>query len=194
MTACALGLVLNCSYLDFCLVTFEKVVGKLLTIKGHVVKARPKRLRVATADFCCLKCGASQTHAFDRGQYSIPTRCNDNCRSRSFTMIRPTARYIDAQEIRLQEAQEENTVQAGRTPRQIEVELTHDLVDICRPGDIVFVAATVAAINTAVASGQMGKRAKETSTYKLCTCIWWRSDFTTPFRLFLFYRKRCSAN
>ena len=31
----------------------------------------------------------------------------------------------------------------------------------------MLVAATVAAINTAVAAGQMGKRAKETSTYKL---------------------------
>jgi DNA replicative helicase MCM subunit Mcm2 (Cdc46/Mcm family) len=145
------------------------LVGKMLTIKGHVVKARPKRLCVATADFCCLKCGTSQTHSFDRGRYSVPTQCanSESCRSKSFTLVRPTARYIDAQEIRLQEAQEENTVQAGRTPRQIEVELTHDMVDVCRPGDIVLVAATVAAINTAVAAGQMGKRAKETSTYKL---------------------------
>jgi DNA helicase MCM8 len=145
------------------------LVGKLLTIKGHVVKARPKRLRVATADFACLKCGVSQTHAFDRGQYSIPKSCRaDDCRSRSFTLLRSTARYMDVQEIRLQEAQEENIAHAGRSPRQIEVELTHDLVDACRPGDIVLVAARVDAINTAIVAGQMGKRAKETSTYKLC--------------------------
>jgi len=144
------------------------LVGKLLTIKGHVVKARPKRLQVATAEFTCLKCRSAQTHSFaDGGRYSIPTKCyNADCRGRSFTLNRPTARYIDAQEIRLQEAQDENN-QAGRTPRQIEVELSHDLVDVCRPGDIVLVAATVCAINSAVAAGQMGKRAKETSTYKL---------------------------
>lgn len=145
------------------------LVGKLLSIKGHVVKARPKRLCVATADFMCLKCGASQTHGFENGRYSTPTLCikSPSCKAKTFTMTRPSARYMDAQEIRLQEVQEENTVQAGRTPRQIEVELTHDLVDICRPGDIVLVAAIVTAINTAVAAGQVGKRAKETSTYKL---------------------------
>lgn len=146
------------------------LVGKLLTIKGHVVKVRSKRLCVATADFVCVACGASQTHSFAHGRYSAPTQCasrKGSCRAKTFTMVRPTARYIDAQEVRLQEAQEENTGQAGRTPRQLEVELTRDLVDTCRPGDIVLVAATVVAINTAVAAGQVGKRAKETSTYKL---------------------------
>jgi DNA replicative helicase MCM subunit Mcm2 (Cdc46/Mcm family) len=147
------------------------LVGKLLSIKGHVVKARPKRLCVVTADFVCLKCGTSNTHKFDEGgRYSTPAHCintGKSCKSKSFTMMRSSARYVDAQEIRLQEAQEENTVQAGRTPRQMQVELTHDLVDVCRPGDIVLVAATVEAINAAVAAGQIGKRAKETSTYKL---------------------------
>ena len=149
------------------------LVGKLLTIKGHVVKARPKRLQVATADFVCLSCRSVQTHSFGEGRYSVPTGCtsssgnNNKCRGRTFTLQRSTVRYIDAQEIRLQEAPEENTVQAGRTPRQMEVLLQHDLVDACRPGDTVLVAATVAAINTAVAAGQLGKRARETSTYKL---------------------------
>lgn len=163
------------------------LVGKFLTIKGHVVKARPKQLRVATADFRCPKCHATLTHAFESGRYSMPTKCtggagngssgsgggdeNNNksngCKARAFTMLRPTARYIDVQELRLQETQEESTVHAGRTPRQIEVELTHDLVDNCRPGDTVLVAAIVAAVNTAVAAGKTGKRVKETSTYKL---------------------------
>ena len=147
------------------------LVGKLLTIKGHVVKARPKRLQVATADFVCLTCRSVQTHSFvEAGRYSAPTKCynsSSSCRGRTFTMQRPTARYIDSQEIRLQEAPEENTAQAGRTPRQLEVTLQHDLVDSCRPGDTVLVAATVAAINTALAAGHAGKRARETSTYKL---------------------------
>jgi DNA replicative helicase MCM subunit Mcm2 (Cdc46/Mcm family) len=144
------------------------LVGKFLTIKGHVVKARPKRLRVATADFSCPKCGSIFTHGLDQGRFSLPTSCpTEKCKSRTFTLLRPTARYFNVQDLRLQEAQEESTIYAGRTPRQLEIELTHDLVDICRPGDIVLVACTVAAINTAVASGQTGKRALETSTYKL---------------------------
>lgn len=144
------------------------LVGKLVTVTGHVVKARPQQLRVATADFGCAKCGGLVTHVFESGRYSSPTKCvTDRCRSRSFTMLRSTARYLNVQEIRLQEAQEESTMHAGRTPRQIEVELTHDLVDICRPGDSVMVAAVIAAVNTAVAAGKTGKRALENSTYKL---------------------------
>jgi DNA helicase MCM8 len=137
--------------------------------QGHVVKARAKQLRIATADFECAKCGGVVTHKFDAGQFSSPTKCvhADKCRSRTFSLVRPTVRYINVQQLRLQEAQEENTTHAGRTPRQMQVELTHDLVDICRPGDVVMVVATVAAINTAVAAGKTGKRATESSTYNL---------------------------
>jgi DNA helicase MCM8 len=144
------------------------LVGKFVSVKGNVVKARPKRLRVATADFSCQKCGASVTHAFDAGRYSLPTKCvTQQCRSKAFSLIRPTARYINVQDLRLQEAQEESTNHAGRTPRQMEVELAHDLVDAVRPGDSILMAATVAAINTAFAAGKTGKRAQENSTFKL---------------------------
>lgn len=143
-------------------------VGKLITVKGHVVKARAKRLRVATADFICSKCGACVIHSFDRGRYSIPTKCiSQGCKSRTFTMNRAMAHYTNVQELRLQEAQEESTAHSGRTPRQMPVELTNDLVDSCRPGDIVLVACIVDTVNSAVAAGRMGKRAKETSTYNL---------------------------
>jgi len=140
------------------------LVGKLVTIKGHIVKARPKRLAAVSADFHCLKCRNALPHTFEKGRYSVPTKCSTpTCRSRSFSLLRSSVRYIDAQEIRLQEAQEENTTAAGRTPRQLEVEFTHELVDQCRPGDIVQIAAIVSAINTA--AGQ--RRAKESTTFKL---------------------------
>jgi DNA replicative helicase MCM subunit Mcm2 (Cdc46/Mcm family) len=143
-------------------------VGKLITVKGHVVKARPKRLRIATADFACQKCGASQIHAFHKGKYSTPTKCvNMDCKSRSFTLEKKQATYHNVQEIRLQEAQEESTLHSGRTPRQIPVELCHDLVDSCRPGDTVMVACIVDAINAAMAAGRTGRRAKENSTFTL---------------------------
>ena len=145
------------------------LVKKFISVKGHVVKAKPKRLRVATADFSCPKCATVITHAFDQGKYSMPTSCsNPNCKGRTFNLSRPTARYINTQELRLQEAQDESTSHAGRTPRQLEVELVDDdLMDACRPGDIVLLACWVDAINSAVAAGRAGKRAQETSTYKL---------------------------
>jgi len=142
------------------------IVGKLVTVKGHVVKARPKRLRVATADFVCYQCGQTSTHGLAAGVYSIPKSCPvDGCRSKRFHFLRPSVRYVNVQDLRLQEAPDESSLQAGRTPRQLEVEMTHDLVDQCRPGDIVHIAAVVAAINTAASKGK--KRAQESTTYKL---------------------------
>jgi DNA helicase MCM8 len=144
------------------------LVGKFVAIKGHVVKARTPRLRVATADFLCPKCGGLTVHAFEQGRYSLPTKCwaSSDCRSRTFHMQRPTARYINVQEWRLQEAPDEAMVQAGRTPRQIVLEMAaDDLIHAARPGDMVLVAATVAAAPTV--TGQRGKRAQETSTYNL---------------------------
>lgn len=146
------------------------LVKKFLSIKGNVIKARPKRLRVAAADFTCQKCTTVLPHTFDQGRFSLPTHCSkDSCKSRTFVMLRPTARYTNVQELRLQESQEESTLQAGKTPRQLEVLLTHpDLIDSCRPGDTILLACTVDAINTAVAAGRSGKRAlEETSTYTL---------------------------
>lgn len=77
---------------------------KFITVKGHVTKARPKRLRVVTADFQCGKCGEAFLHRFRDGRYVPPDRCpTPKCRSRNFTLCRSTARYIDVQQIRLQE-------------------------------------------------------------------------------------------
>lgn len=148
------------------------LVKKFLSVKGHVVKARPKRLRVLTADFSCQKCASTVFNfEFDQGRFAMPTKCsNGNCKSRSFTLIRPTARYTNVQELRLQEAQDDDAASsaAGRTPRQLEVWLTQpDLIDACRPGDIVLVGCHVDAVNTATAAGRAGRRAQETSTYKL---------------------------
>jgi MCM OB domain/MCM P-loop domain len=158
------------------------LVDKFVSIKGHVVKVRAKGLRLATADFACQSCNNTVSHSFVDGKFTFPSKClpalgsdleptqnNNPCRSKSFKFLRSTARYIDIQQIRLQEAQDDNdTMQAGRTPRQVEVELTHDLVNACRPGDIILLSAIVTAINTAVAAGSKGKRAvQETSTYNL---------------------------
>ena len=56
---------------------------------------------------------------------------------------------------------------AGRAPRHMEVEVDHDLVDMCHAGDSIVVVGIVKAVNSALASGRSGKRAVETSTYKL---------------------------
>ena len=141
---------------------------RFVSIRGHVTKARPKHLRVVSADFQCGKCGCHVPHRFWDGRYSAPERCSTvKCRSKTFNLVRSTARYIDHQELRLQESQDETTVDAGRTPRQMVVEVGHDLVDGCNAGDVVQVSGIIRAVNSAVAAGKTGKRALENSTYKL---------------------------
>ena len=131
-------------------------IGKFITVRGHVTKARPKRLRVTSSDFSCSKCGEQFRHGFVEGRYSMPSNCpTKRCRSRSFSILRSTARYIDFQEIRLQELQDETQVDAGRAPRHIDVELVgNDLVELCNAGDIATVSGVVASINTAHAAGK----------------------------------------
>lgn len=152
------------------------LVGKLVSIRGHVVKARPKQLRVATSDFGCTKCGTIRSHVFVRGRYSIPSQPCKSCRSKTYTLLRSTARYTNVQELRLQESPDESTTQAGRTPRQLRVELTHELVGACRPGDTVLVAAIVDAVSTTASSsgaatgrrvGNHKRATAEASTYEL---------------------------
>ena len=130
-------------------------VGKFISVRGHVTKARPKRLRVTSSDFSCTKCGEQFRHGFAEGRYSSPSQCpTKKCRAKTFNILRSTARYMDFQEIRLQELQDETKTDAGRAPRHIDVELVGaDLVDLCNAGDIVTVTGMVASINTAHAAG-----------------------------------------
>ena len=157
-------------------------VGRLISLRGTVTKARPKRLRVLDAGFTCSKCGLNQITKFMEGKYCTPTRCEDmKCRSQKFILNRRVANFCDVQELKIQEVREEldeemesgnsgghdDNRDAGRAPRHMEVEIEHDLVDMCHAGDSIVVCGIVKAINSALASGRTGKRATETSTYKL---------------------------
>lgn len=171
-------------------------VGYLISLRGTVTKARPKRLRVLDAGFTCSKCGLHQISKFVDGKYTPPSRCVDiKCRSVKFVLNRRVANFCDVQELKVQEVREElweedgdedtgrsgmddregvgghgggGDRDAGRAPRHMEVEVTHDLVDTCHAGDSIVVCGIVRAVNSALAGGRVaGKRAAETSTYKL---------------------------
>ena len=153
-------------------------VGRLVSLRGTVTKARPKRLRVLDVGFTCQKCGLHQITRLLDGKYSSPTKCEGiKCRSQKFALNRKVANFSDVQELKIQEIQEEllygdaqgngKERDAGRAPRQLEVEVADDLVDTCNAGDSVVIVGTVRTVNSALASGRSGKRASETSTYKM---------------------------
>lgn len=153
-------------------------VDSLVSLRGTVTKARPKRLRVLDVGFTCCKCGSNQICRFIDGKYSSPKRCEDlKCRSQKFELVRKMANFCDVQELRIQEVREElsedvengmgSDRDSGRAPRHMEVEVSYDLVDRCQAGDSIVVVGVVRAMNSAFANGRRGKRAEETSTYKL---------------------------
>lgn len=148
-------------------------VHKCLSIKGQVTKVQPKRLRVTSSEFSCQKCSCSFRQKFHNGKYNVPSKCTTpKCRSKSFVLLRSTAHYMDYQEIKIQETQEEYTsfatTSGGRTPKTLEIQISgNDLVDVCRAGDIICVVGVVKAMNTAIKAGRTGRGALETSTYQL---------------------------
>ena len=77
--------------------------GKLVTIKGTVVRASGIKPMITELDFLCLKCSCSTDVRFADGIYAPPAACSaDGCRGRSFLPQRSTAKAIDWQKLRLQ--------------------------------------------------------------------------------------------
>lgn len=158
---------------------------KFISLQGRIIKSHPKRLRLITADVMCIRCGHQFEHRFQNGVYELPNRCrgippqtnsnNDNhtnnnntkkCQGQKFELLRRTAKYTDCQMLRLQEEDNVNST-AGRAPRHIDLEVTHDLVDMCHAGDCVRVTGVIQAVNSTAVAGRGGKRAAETSTFSL---------------------------
>eukprot|EP00752_Nemacystus_decipiens_P013307 g11787.t1 len=143
----------------------SNAVGKFVTVVGNVVRVSGISAMVLKASFACPKCGCEQTRQFVDGKFNPPTSCpGANCKARSFELLRSTATTVDFQKIKLQEI-EDDTSEAGRIPRTVEVELHEDLVDTCIPGDVVTVSGVVKSVNAEFASGRVNKRAKASGLY-----------------------------
>ncbi|PNW71712.1 hypothetical protein CHLRE_16g665950v5 [Chlamydomonas reinhardtii] len=124
-------------------------IGKLVTLRGTVVRMTPVRPLVTHMDFVCAKCGSRTTQAFTDGVYALPTKCaGDGCRSRTFAPHRASARCVDWQKIRLQELLGADKAAEGQVPRSVEVELSGDLVHGAVVGDVVTVVGIVKVMAT----------------------------------------------
>ncbi|XP_073988603.1 minichromosome maintenance 8 factor recombination-defective isoform X2 [Rhodnius prolixus] len=140
------------------LINFEPVVplkdikaglfGKLVTVKGTVIRVGPAKLLCVRMGFACTSCRRPQTVIQKDGVYSLPKSCISNeCKSRNFAPLCSSHLTItrNFQVIKIQESvgDSDNRVDGGRVPRTIEIELTDDLVDVCCPGDNVTVTGIV---------------------------------------------------
>lgn len=120
--------------------------GKFVSVKGTVVRVSNIKPICTVLAFECNSCSNIQTVNLPDGKYVLPTSCmSADCRGKTFLPQRSSnlTETIDWQTIRIQEIMGEDQKEAGRIPRTIDCELTHDLVDSCVPGDIVTVSGVV---------------------------------------------------
>ncbi|XP_022608585.1 DNA helicase MCM8 [Seriola dumerili] len=122
------------------------VFGRLVCVKGTVVRVSNIRPLCTRMAFRCLGCSHTQSLPLQHGKYATPTKCSQpDCRSRSFTPSRssPLTHTVDWQIIKVQELMSGEQRETGRIPRTVECQLTSDLCDSCVPGDTVTVTGIV---------------------------------------------------
>jgi DNA helicase MCM8 len=95
-------------------------LGKLVSVRGTVVRMSVVKPLVKGMDFTCSKCKGVITRQFKSGRFSPPSSCSANCRSKTFTPERATAKLMDFQKIRLQEISNLDGHEEGRLPRTVE--------------------------------------------------------------------------
>ncbi|KAM3606786.1 uncharacterized protein V6R79_023226 [Siganus canaliculatus] len=132
------------------------VFGRLVCVKGTVVRVSNIRPQCTRMAFRCLGCSDVQSLALQHGKYATPTKCvQPDCRSRSFTPLRssPLTQTVDWQIIKVQELMSGEQRETGRIPRTVECHLTSDLCDSCVPGDAVTVTGIVRVTSDGVPKG-----------------------------------------
>lgn len=116
---------------------------RLITVHGTVIRAGAPEFQCTWMAFKCLACNAEQAIRQLDGLHTQPTKCRDKCQNRTaFVALlqNPYTQTEAFQVVRLKETMEQNAhCEAGRIPDVIDVELSHDLVDVARPGDDVLV-------------------------------------------------------
>lgn len=78
-------------------------IGRLVSVRGTVVRATTAQPLVVEMEFVCGKCGAPQRVPFPDGRFAPPAGCAEHgCRSRTFAPNRAASRCIDWQRVALQ--------------------------------------------------------------------------------------------
>ncbi|KKN42729.1 hypothetical protein LCGC14_0710270 [marine sediment metagenome] len=116
-----------------------KNIDKLIYTKGILVRCSSIRPKLLKATFECAVCGSQfeviqLTSRIKWPNFCIDKRCKAKTQS-DFRLISKSSEFIDWQSITLQEIPED--LPPGRIPRSVQAILTHDLVDIVKPGDRV---------------------------------------------------------
>ncbi|XP_047500985.1 DNA helicase MCM8-like [Penaeus chinensis] len=135
--------------------------GKLVSIKGTVVRVGSIKPLCTRLAFTCLGCSTVHGVTQTEGRYTVPSLCPvQNCRSRSFVPDRShkLTHTVDWQSFRLQEIISDDQREGGRVPRTVECEVREDLVDSCVPGDMITITGIVKVSQSQEGKGNKGDK------------------------------------
>ncbi|RLI27406.1 MAG: Minichromosome maintenance protein MCM [Candidatus Hecatellales archaeon] len=117
-------------------------IERLVAFDGIVVRATPVKPLLVEAVFQC-RCGAENRVPQQGSFIRPPVKCESCGRTTGFELLPEKSKFIDYQELRVQERPED--LPPGQLPRYVEVYLEDDLVDRARPGDRVTITGIVRA-------------------------------------------------
>jgi len=122
------------------------MIGKMVAVRGIVVRASILKPLLFKAVFECERCGELTPPIKQEGfKLRKPYMCmNPECKGKRFKLREDESVFIDSQDLKIQEMQEE--MPPGQMPRQMMVRvITSDIIGVARPGDRVTVNGIVKA-------------------------------------------------
>jgi DNA helicase MCM8 len=145
----------------------SEAVNTLVSIRGNVLHVSPVRPLLVLATFACTLCGDTQALALTQGKFDQPQKCTGKgCRGNKFTVVHDQCTTEDWQQVELQELDQDAAAARGggggggaahaerSALRTLKVELSGDIVDKCRVGDLVQAVGVLQAIELDIAQGK----------------------------------------
>mmetsp|Transcript_9857 Transcript_9857/g.24280 ORF Transcript_9857/g.24280 Transcript_9857/m.24280 type:complete len:895 (+) Transcript_9857:158-2842(+) len=130
-------------------------LAALVKVRGVVTRRTPVFPQLKMVKFNCAKCGFLLGPFFQTDSKEVdPGSCPECQSSGPFRLNVAQTLYRNYQRITMQESP--GSVPAGRIPRQKDVILLHDLIDICRPGEEVEVTGVFESNYDASLNSQQG--------------------------------------
>ena len=121
-----------------------KNIDNFIWTNGILVRSSTIRPKLIEATFECMTCKTQFEVLQLTSKIKWPNFCiNPRCKAKSqsdFRLISKNSEFIDWQSVMIQEIPED--LPPGRIPRSVQAILTHDLVDIVKPGDRVKLMGT----------------------------------------------------
>ncbi|MBA7617008.1 hypothetical protein ES703_24312 [subsurface metagenome] len=121
-----------------------KNIDNFIWTNGILVRSSTIRPKLIEATFECMTCKTQFEVLQLTSKIKWPNFCiNPRCKAKSqsdFRLVSKNSEFIDWQSVMIQEIPED--LPPGRIPRSVQAILTHDLVDIVKPGDRVKLMGT----------------------------------------------------